>query len=202
MFPIELVSVVKLAMPGAMFVEKLGNLYIKATVFGDFQEAFLAPPLDSIDADRCFADSESCLGDIVQSGLASRNLLYFHEEIQSGQLKWKIENRVPHQNLVVEIYDVESDDEVCSKQLLNQIVDSLLRIDPILGQIRAVGDSKRHSHVSFFFPTADVVGGTLSFQVEVDDIHPRRFCVLRLESCVLSSGVWLCGSWVATVTVR
>jgi len=54
---------------------------------------------------------------------------------------------------------------------LNQIVDSLFRIDPILGQIRAVGDSDRHSHVSLSFPAADVVRGAPSFQIEVNNIH-------------------------------
>ena len=86
-------------------------------------------------------------------------------------MKAEIEDGVSHKNLVIEIDDVESNYEVCTKQLLNQIVDSLFRIDPILGQICTIGDSKRHSHVALFFPTADVVRGALSFEIEVDDVH-------------------------------
>src|ERR1700738_4470564 len=116
-------------MPDTVFVDEFGNLHIQATVFGDLHESFLSPPLDRIDAISRFADSEGCLGDVVQSRLASCDLLDLHEEIQSPQVKREIEDGVSHQDFVIEIYDVEPDYEVCPKKLLNQIYDSLSRID-------------------------------------------------------------------------
>jgi hypothetical protein len=184
LFSVEFVGVEKLAMPDTVFVYELGDLHIEATVLGYLYESFLSPPLDGVDAISSLADSQGRLGDIVQSGLASCDLLDFHEQIQSSQLKREIEDGVSHKNLVIEIDDVEPNYEVCAKQLLNQVVDSLFRIDPILGQIRTIGDSKRHSHVSLFFPTADVVRGALSFQIEVNNVHAQlsfEFWVLGLE---------------------
>jgi hypothetical protein len=171
LFSVEFVGVEKLAMPDTVFVYELDNLHIKATVLGYLYESFLSPPLDGVDAISSLTDSQGGLGDIVQSGLTSCDLLDLHEQIQSSQLNREIEDGVSHKNLVIEIYDVEPNYEVCTKQLLNQIVDSLFRIDPILGQIRTIGDSKRHSHVSLSFPTADIVRGALSFQIEVNNVH-------------------------------
>src|SRR5215468_3138367 len=93
----------------------------------------------------------------------------------------QIEDRVSHQDFIVKVHDVEPDYQIRAKQLLNQIVDSFLRIDPVFVQTSAVGDSKGHPHVPFFVPTADVVRGALSFKIEVDDVHASRFWVLRFE---------------------
>ncbi len=172
LFAVEFVGVEKLAMLDAVFVYELGHLHIKAAVLGDLHESFLSPPLNGIDPIRRFADSESRLGDVVQFRLASRQLLNLDEEVQCSELKRQIEDGVTHQNFVIEIDDIESNDEVRTKQLLNQIVNSVLRIDPILGQIRAIGDPKRHAHVPFFLPTAYVVRCALSFQIEVNNVHP------------------------------
>jgi hypothetical protein len=171
-------------MPDAVFVDELGNFHIKATVLGNLQETFLSPPLNRIDAISRFADSQGRLSDVAQFRLASRDLLDLQKQIQSSQLKREIEDGVSHQDLVIEIYDVEPNYQVCAKQLLNQIVDSLFRIDPILGQIRAIGDSERHSHIPFFFPTADIICGTLSFQIEVDNVCHKQ--VLRFGCWLLS----------------
>jgi hypothetical protein len=133
LFSVEFVGVEKLAMPDTVFVYEPGNLHIKATVLGYLYESFLSPPLDGVDAISNLADSQGRLGDIVQSGLASCDVLDLHQQIQSWQLQREIEDGVSHENLVIEIYDVKSNNEVCTQQLLNQIVDSLFRIDPILG---------------------------------------------------------------------
>ena len=90
----------------------------------------------------------------------------------------QVKNGVPHQDLIVEVYDIKPDNKIGAQQLLNQIVDAFLRIDPVLIQIRAVSDSKRHAHVAFLVPSADVVGSALRFEIEVNNV---QFLLLPIE---------------------
>jgi hypothetical protein len=98
-------------------------------------------------------------------------LFHLHEEIERSELVRKIENGVAHQYLVVEVDDVEAHNKIGAEQLVNQIVDPLLRIDPVFVVIGTVSNTERHSHVSLLVPTTYVVRRALRFQIKINNVH-------------------------------
>src|SRR3984957_5759560 len=86
----------------------------------------------------------------------------------------QVEDRVTHQDFIVEVHEVKADHQVGAQQLLDQIVDAVLRKDLVLIQVGAESDSERHSHVPLPVPSPDVISSALSFEIKVNNVHPER----------------------------
>jgi hypothetical protein len=171
LFASELIGVENLSKMRAVFMYELGDLYVEAAILGNFQHSFFPPPLDRVETVSRFPDAKSCLSNILQPGLDADGLFYLHEEIERSQLVRKIENGIAHQYLVVEVDDVEAHNKIGAEQLVNQIVDPLLRIDPVFVVIGTVSNTERHSHVSFLVPTTYVIRRALRFQIKINNVH-------------------------------
>ena len=96
--------------------------------------------------------------------------LHVEHQVGRRQLMRQIEHGVAHQDVIVEIEDVKTDDEIGLPQSLDQIVDARFVKNLIAPAARAVGDADRHLHVAFAIPAAGVVRSSLRLEIEVDDI--------------------------------
>ena len=74
------------------------------------------------------------------------------------------------EDVVVEVDDVETDDEIGAAQLFDQFVNLRFGEDPVLPVTSAERDADRHEHVRFLTPTADFRSALLRFQIEVNDV--------------------------------
>ncbi len=62
---VEFIHIEDLPIGRPKFVHEAGNLYVEATILGDFDDTFFAPPLDRVDTIPGFSDAERGLRNII-----------------------------------------------------------------------------------------------------------------------------------------
>ena len=89
-----------------------------------------------------------------------------------GKFVREIEHGVAHEDVVIEIEDVEADDEIGPAQPIDQLVHARFVEDFVVAGGGAEDHADRHLHVALAIPAAGVVRGSLGFEVEVNDVAP------------------------------
>ena len=97
-----------------------------------------------------------------------------HHDIEVMGLGFEVEDGVLEEDFVVEGDVVEADDEVGFDELVDEGIGLVFAVDMVMAGLGGVGDTDRHSHLIFVAPAADVIGGALSFEVEVDEVLHRE----------------------------
>ncbi len=165
-------------MGAAVFVDEAGDFDVVAAVFGDFEEAALFEPADGLEAFAGFLEVEGGGGDGVEGEPVLEGFLEVDHEVEGGELS-EIEGGVTVEDDVIEAQVVEANDEVGALELLDEVVDRFLVVDAVIAALRAVGDADAEAHAADMIPPADLVGGPLGFDIEVNDIGAHRPCYER-----------------------
>ena len=95
-------------------------------------------------------------------------------EISRRQFVDQIENRVAHEDVIIEIQHVKPDHEIGLAEALDQFVHTRFVEDLIAAGRGAEDHPDRHPHVAFAIPAARVVRRALRFQIEVHDVARHR----------------------------
>ena len=85
---------------------------IEATVLSDFEEFAFAPPADGVESIARFADSQRGGGDGIEAEAVPEFFFDFDEHVEGGAEVGEIVSGVGHEDGVVEIDDIKTDDEV------------------------------------------------------------------------------------------
>lgn len=115
LFSIKLICVKEFPVLQDVFVHESGHLHVEAAVLGDVEQAFFAPPFDRVYAVTGFADPERRLRDIVQPRLDPCDFVDFDQDIECAELVREIKDGIAHQDLIIEVEDIESDNKICSE---------------------------------------------------------------------------------------
>jgi hypothetical protein len=148
-------------------VDEARHLHIEAAVFGDLKKPTFAPPTNGIESRSGFLNTQSGIRDRVEAEPMTETLFHIEHEISGVKFRAKIEDRVSHQNMVIEIENIESNHEISAAQSLNQVVHARFAENFVATCLRAVGDADRHSHIAFAVPAARVIRGALRFEIKV-----------------------------------
>ena len=98
----------------------------------------------------------------------TESLFHIEHEISGVKFRAKIEDRVSHQDMVIEIENVESNHEISAAQALDQLVHARFAENFVATCLRAVGNADRHPHIAFPVPAARVIRGALRFEINVN----------------------------------
>src|SRR5215216_3834323 len=96
-------------------------------------------------------------------------VLEINQHVEGGHLA-HVESGVTMEHFEIEAKLVEADDQVSSQQLFNEIIDLVLAVNAVIAAGTAIGDPDAHAHSIDVVPAADFVGGTLSFEIEIDNV--------------------------------
>src|ERR1043166_6663141 len=151
-----------------------GALYVEAAILGDFEQTSLAPPANRIEAGGGFLNAERRVRDRIEPEPVAQPFFHVDHQIGGGKFGDEVEDGVAHQDVVIEVEHVESDDQVRAAQPLDQLVYLRFAEDLIAASRRAESDADRHAHVALAHPAARVVRRPLGFQVEVNNIARHR----------------------------
>src|SRR5262249_24419144 len=171
LFALEPVGVEELSKMRAVFVNEPGDLHVEATVLGYFHKLLFPPPLDRVDAIAGFSDAESRLSDVLQCRLDAYRLFDLHQQIKRWQLVRKVQDRVTHQDVVVEVHNVEAHDKVGSKQLADQVVYAFLLIDAVFVEMGTIRNPEGHPHIAFLVPASYIIRSALCLQIKINNVH-------------------------------
>ena len=108
-------------------------------------------------------------------------LLHHLKEIERWQVVGEIEDGVAHQHLVVEAATVIADHQIGPCEQIDELVGPLFWENLVGSRACAVGGPERDPHVGLFIPSSDVIGRTLGFQIEIDDVLRGRHETLMLS---------------------
>ena len=151
------------------FVDQLGDFDVVAAVLGDLREASFLEPSQGLQAIGGFLGAEGRGGDGIEGEPVVEDFVKFDEEIEGGELG-EVEDGVAVEDLVIEADMVEADDEVGAAEFLDEVVDLRFPVDAVAAADGAEGDPETEAHVTDLVPAADLLGGLLGFEVEVDDV--------------------------------
>ena len=156
-------------MPTPVLVDEARHLHIEAAVFGDIEEADL-PATNELHRvpQRFFVHPQSGIRDRVEAEPMTESLFHIEHEISRVKFRAKIEDRVSHQNMVIEIENVESNHEISAAQALDQLVHARFAENFVATCLRAVDDADRHPHIAFPIPPAGVIRSPLCFEINVN----------------------------------
>jgi hypothetical protein len=171
----EAVVVMEFAVGDAVFVDHFGELDVEAAVFGDLHELALAEPFDGLETFRRFFETEGGGGDGVQGKTVLESVLQFHEHVQCRELA-QVHGSVAVEDFVIETEMVETDDEVGALEFREKVVDLFFAVNFIVAARGGISNAHAHAHGANLVPTADILGGFLRFQVEINDVlHRLKF---------------------------
>ena len=156
-------------MLGSIFMNQARDFYVVAAIFGNFHQLAFLEPIDGLQTFGSFLDTEGGSGNSIQRKPVLQLILDLVQHVQSRQLT-KIQRGIAVQHFVIKAKIVESDNEVGSLQLSNEIVHAVLVIDGIPIACRAVGNTDTHAHLADLVPAADFIGRFLSLEIEIDNV--------------------------------
>ena len=98
----------------------------------------------------------------------AHGLLEIGHEVQIDRPGDKVQNGVALKYSVVEVEMVISNHQISPGQEPDQVLQLILRINPVFAGIRAEGASHRNSHLAEIRCSSDIIKTTLSFQIKVN----------------------------------
>jgi hypothetical protein len=87
------------------------------------------------------------------------------------------------QHLIIEPKIVESNHQIGPLYIGQQIIDLLFPVDSVFLAGGAVSHADAHPHLADFVPAADVLGGFLRFQIEINNIFRHKIMSGLLCDC-------------------
>src|SRR6266850_6199069 len=100
------------------------------------------------------------------------------QQVKGGQLP-QIKGGVTVKDLEIEPQMIEANDQVGPLQILDELINLLLRVNRVSVGHGAVNHTDAHAHVADFVPSSHVFSRSLRLQIKIKDIlHLRRSAVL------------------------
>jgi len=153
----------------AVFVDEFGDLHVVAAILGDLRELAFLEPADRLQTFRRFFHAERRGRDRVEREAMVQRVLQFDEHVERRQLR-EIERRVAVQHFVIEAQIVETDDEVCALQFLEQRVHLRFAVNFVFARRAAARHGDTHAHLGNVAPTAHFIGGLLRFEIKINNV--------------------------------
>lgn len=146
------------------------HLHVEAAILRNLEHAAFAPPANRIEPGGSFLDAQSRVCDGVETESVAQSFLHIYHQIGSLEFCDEVEDRVAHQNLVIEVQHIEADDEIGPTQSLDQSIYLRLTEDFVATGGGAEDNSDRHAHVALARPSPRVIRSPLGLEVEVNDV--------------------------------
>src|SRR5205823_2956257 len=109
-------------MPAPVLMHESQDLYVEAAVLRNLEDTTLPPPANCIESGGRFLNAKSGLRDSVEAQPMACPFLHLDHQVRGLKFGDQVEDRVSHQDVVIEVQDVESDDETGATQPLDQLV--------------------------------------------------------------------------------
>jgi hypothetical protein len=156
------------------------NPNVLLTVLDDFVDLTQSPPLEGLHPVGDLALTEGCRSDAVELWSKAETLLEVEHQIEGRELL-EVLFGVSPKYLVVETTDVVSDDKRRLEEEIHEIGDGVLGDNQKLVPIITIRHTDRNSESVELAAATDLGEGSLSLEIENDDLLTLRHLALRVR---------------------